>query len=99
LRNSRRNTPRYGALWVRYCDFANGYVENIMDAITFISAYPAWIKILFSVGALCIFVAGLGMVFTTVPKASADAAGGSVSVTSNNQKGGITANKVNIGKQ
>ncbi len=39
------------------------------------------------------------MVFTTVPKASADAAGGSVSVTSNNQKGGITANKVNIGKQ
>ena len=71
-----------------------------MDAITFISAYPAWIKILFSVGALCIFVAGLWHgLYHGAEGQCADAAGGSVSVTSNNRKAALPANKVNIGKQ
>ena len=68
-----------------------------MEWITFLAPYPVWIKILFAAGAVCIFAAVLGMIFTSVPK-SHDAWTESVNVTSNNQKGGVTANKVNVGK-
>lgn len=69
-----------------------------MEWIAFLAPYPPWIKILFAVGAVCIFVALIGMVFTSVPKPSAEVPGGSINVTSNNQKGGITANTVKIDK-
>jgi hypothetical protein len=87
-------------------DIATDYLESatsrseadMMEWITFLAPYPAWIKILFAVGAICIFTAVIGMVFTTVPKSRAETPGGSVNVTSNNQRGGITANTVNTGK-
>lgn len=71
-----------------------------MDVIAFLTPYPSWIKILFAIGGLCIFAAVVGMVFTSVPKSTAETSsdGTSVSVTSNNQKGGITANTVNTNK-
>lgn len=69
-----------------------------MDLIGLLSPYPLWIKLLASVGVLCIVSAGIGMLFTSVPKKADPGGGGTVSVTSNNQKGGITANTVNTPK-
>lgn len=70
-----------------------------MDVIAFLTPYPVWIKIVLVIGALCIFAAVVGMIFTSVPKSTAQTPGAAgVNVTSNNQKGGITANTVNTSK-
>jgi hypothetical protein len=70
-----------------------------MDIIAFLTPYPAWIKILFAIGAFCVFAAVVGMIFTSIPKSTAETpSSGTVNVTSNNQKGGVTANTVNTNK-
>jgi hypothetical protein len=71
-----------------------------MDIIAFLTPYPAWIKIALAIGVLCIFAAVVGMVFTPVPKSTAQtpAGGGTVNIISNDQKGGVTAHTVNTDK-
>ena len=71
-----------------------------MDVIAFLTPYPGWIKIALAIGALCIFVGIVGMIFTPVPKATTESpsSGGTVNVISNDQKGGVTAHTVNTNK-
>lgn len=72
-----------------------------MEYITFLAAYPVWIKVCLSLGVVLIVIAVLGMIFvgTSAKSEKTENAAGSTVITSHGQQGGITAHTVNGKKE